>query len=155
MNSETPSDLIYLADSSGSWLGAWSGLFPGCAAPDSSVDPHLLIVVRRGRGWKKLSRVWFALTVSRSLLCCYCLWCWIKSKHYFLLSGLNRFIKVVSILDLIIILSWKTLAAACYFNYIPIDPWLVGEIININLFAERAKFAGWFLNVSLLLVERE
>jgi len=27
-------------------------LFPGCAAPDSSVDPHLLIVVRRGRGWK-------------------------------------------------------------------------------------------------------
>ena len=26
--------------------------FPGCAAPDSSVDPHLLIVVRRGREWK-------------------------------------------------------------------------------------------------------
>ena len=24
--------------------------FSGCAAPDSSVDPHLLIVVRRGRG---------------------------------------------------------------------------------------------------------
>jgi len=52
MNSETLSDLIYLADSSRSWLGAWSGLFPGCAAPDSSVDPHLLIVVRRGCGWK-------------------------------------------------------------------------------------------------------
>ena len=51
-NSETRSDLIYLADSSGSWLWAWSGLFPGCAAPDSSVDPHLLIVVHRSYGWK-------------------------------------------------------------------------------------------------------
>ena len=51
-NSVTPSDLIYLVDSSGSWLGAWSGLFPGCAAPDSLVDPHLLIVVHRSYGWK-------------------------------------------------------------------------------------------------------
>ena len=43
-------------------------MFPGCAAPNSSVDSHLLIVVRRGRGWEKLSRVWFASIVSRSFL---------------------------------------------------------------------------------------
>ena len=67
MNSETLSDLIYLADSSRSWLGTWSGLFPGCAAPDSSVDSHLLIVVRRGRGWKFLLGFRITTTVSRSL----------------------------------------------------------------------------------------
>ena len=51
----------------------------------------------RGSLWTRvedLSRVWFASTVSRSLLCCYCLWCWIKSKHYFLLSGFNRFLYI-------------------------------------------------------------
>ena len=76
-NSETPSDLIYLADSSGSWLGVWSGLFPGCAAPDSLVDPHLLIVVRRGRGWKNYLGFGLHFTVSRSLLPSLLSLCWL------------------------------------------------------------------------------
>ena len=51
----------------------------------------------RGSLWTRvedLSRIWFASTVCRSLPCCYCLWCWIKSKHYFRLSGFNRFLYI-------------------------------------------------------------
>ena len=36
--------------------------FPRCAAPDSSVDSHLLIVVRRGRGWKTYQLIGLQLT---------------------------------------------------------------------------------------------
>jgi hypothetical protein len=41
-------------------------------ASDSCRDPILLTVVRRSRGWKKLSRVWTSSTVSWSLYLCYC-----------------------------------------------------------------------------------
>ena len=65
-NSERTSPLIYHANPSRlrivrDQVSSWARLV-------FMWNPRLLIVVRRGCGWKKLSRVWFATFVSRPFI---------------------------------------------------------------------------------------
>ena len=52
------------------WIcwSAWSSCYGLSASLGIRGVPHLLIVVHRGCGWKKLSRVWFATLVSRPFI---------------------------------------------------------------------------------------